>query len=304
MPNSDYNPAVHANLSNGVGFIEGEIVPISEAKIPILDWGFLHSDATYDVVHVWNNRFFRIEDHLDRFMNSMEKLNMAIDFDRGQIREILARCVKASGLKDAYVEMICTRGVPAANSRDPRRCKNRFYAFVVPFSWVATRQDQDRGVRLHISSVQRIAPQSVDPTIKNYHWLDLVRGQYDAYAEGADLAVLSDMHGNVVEGAGFNIFAVTGKTVVTPSKGVLKGITRKTAMELSEQIGLEVHERDVPAAELLSADEVFITSTAGGIMPIKFVNEQLIGNGLAENTVRLRELYWEAHQDPVLSQPV
>lgn len=291
-------------LSQGVGFIDGEIVPIAQARIPILDWGFLHSDATYDVVHVWNNRFFRLDAHLDRFMNGIEKLNMVLDFDRQQIARILAECVQASGLTNAYVEMICTRGIPAPNSRDPRTCKNAFYAFAVPFSWVVTREDEARGVRLHVSSVQRISPLSVDPTIKNYHWLDLVRGQYDAYVHDAELAVLVDAQGNVTEGAGFNVFAVHGKTVVTPAQGVLRGITRQTALELLMQMDLEIHEREVDTDDLTRADEVFISSTAGGIMSVRYVNNQPIGSGQIPVTTKLKELYWKAHEDPAFSKHV
>lgn len=295
---------VDTKLSAGVGFIDGVIVPISQARIPIMDLGFLHSDATYDVVHVWNHRFFRLDDHLDRFMDGMAKLHMTIEFDRSQIRQILRDCVRASGLKDAYVEMICTRGVAAPNSRDPRLCKNAFYAFVVPFAWIATPDKQDAGLSLYISSVQRIPPQSIDPTIKNYHWLDLVRGQYDAYDAGSDIAVLTDSRGNVLEGAGFNIFAIRGDHVATPSEGVLQGVTRKTAIELLPRMGLTLEERTLTTDEVLVADEVFITSTAGGIMPIKFINGRLIGSGLIDKTLRLRKMYWDAHLDPEFSEPV
>lgn len=300
VPISDSGPTAH----RGVGFIDGKIVPIAEARIPITDWGFLHSDATYDVVHVWDSHFFRLDDHLDRFMNGIERLHMSINFTREQIKNILARCVMASGLENAYVEMICTRGVPDGTSRDPRRCTNAFYAFVVPFSWVATPEKQKNGVRLYISEVKRISPQSVDPTIKNYHWLDLVRGQYEAFEYDADLAVLTNQDGNVVEGPGFNVFTITKNRVATPGTGVLKGITRKTAIELCTHLGLEVQERDVPIADVLSADEVFLTTTAGGIIPVKYVNDRTIGNGMATISSRLRDLYWEAHRDPRFSQPV
>jgi len=293
-----------SEFNAGAAYIDGNIVPISEARIPIMDWGFLHSDATYDVVHVWDGRFFRLNDHLDRFMTGVQKLNMTLELSREEMRDILARCVRATGLQRAYVEMICTRGIPAGNSRDPRTCRNRFYAFAIPFSWVATPEEQDRGIRLHISEVQRISPQSVDPTIKNYHWLDLVKGQFEAYAFNAHLSVLVDAGKHVVEGAGFNIFIIKGNTVSTPGTGVLEGITRKTAMELARQLNLDVEERPVHARELAEADEVFITSTAGGIMPIHSVDGKLVGSGRQDKTLQLRALYWEAHSDPALSEPV
>ena len=124
-------------FEKGVAFIDDEYVPISEAKLPILDWGFTRSDVTYDVVHVWKRNFFRLEDHLSRFTRSCEKLRLDPALSREQIRSVLFRCMHLSGLSDAYVELICTRGVPAPGSRDPRTCRNRFMAFAVPFIWGA-----------------------------------------------------------------------------------------------------------------------------------------------------------------------
>lgn len=114
-----------SHLKNGAAYIDGWIAPISEAKISILDWGFLHSDATYDVVHVGQGKFFRLDDHLNRFYSGMEKLHMSIPYDRDELRTILSNCVKASGLRDAYVEMITTRGQPQPGSRDPRTCSSK-----------------------------------------------------------------------------------------------------------------------------------------------------------------------------------
>ena len=100
------------DFSKGAAYIGKEIIPISEAKISILDWGFLHSDATYDVVHVWDGRFFRLDDHVERFFAGMEKLRMSIPYTRAELQLVLSSCVKASGLRQAYVEMITTRGLP------------------------------------------------------------------------------------------------------------------------------------------------------------------------------------------------
>src|ERR687898_3297713 len=121
--------------ANGAAFVDGQFVPIAEARVPTLDWGFLRSDATYDVAHVWRGAFFRLEDHLDRFVRGMERLRMSPPYGRAQIREILVECVRLSGLRDAYVEVVSTRGVPPPGSRDPRECENSLFAFAVPFVW-------------------------------------------------------------------------------------------------------------------------------------------------------------------------
>lgn len=290
---------------NGAAYVDGKLVRIEDANISMLDWGFLHSDATYDVVHVWNGKFFRLEDHLDRFERGMQRLRMNIGYDRAGIATILRSCVRAAQLDNAYVEMICTRGVPPPGARDPRLCTNRFFAFAVPFTWIATPEQRRDGLRLRISDVQRIAPQSIDPTVKNYHWLDLVRGLYDAYDQGDETVVLTDAQGGVVEGPGFNIFALIDGTLVTPSSGVLAGVTRLTAIEMAHKLEIPVEVRVLTANELRGAQEVFITSTAGGVMPVSWVDGRAVGvKGMGRQTARISEAYWTLHDDPSYSSPI
>ena len=175
----------------GCAYVNGEYVPPSEAKISIFDWGFLHSDATYDVAHVWQGRFFRLDDHLERFFASMARLRLDPGKTRDEVRAVMHECVRRATLRDAYVEVLCTRGRPAPGSRDPRSCKNQFMAFAIPFVWIADPAKQKRGIDLVVSDVQRIAPASVDPRVKNYHWLDMVMALFQAYDAGAETALLS-----------------------------------------------------------------------------------------------------------------
>ena len=289
----------------GVAYVDGAYVPLSEAKISVLDWGFLRSDATYDVVHVWQGRFFRLDKHLERFQRSVEKLRMTLPLGRAQLTEVLMECVRRAGLKDAYVEMICTRGHSPSYSRDPRDAVNNFLAFAIPFSSIADEEQRARGLNIAVSKIPRIPPQSVDPTVKNYHWLDLVAGLFEAYDRGAENVVLSDLDGNVTEGPGFNLFAVAGGAVQTPDWGVLEGITRATAMELCAELGVPVTEAPLSLDQLRGADEVFITSTAGGIMPVTRIDGQAVGDGKpGAFTARLTALYWDKHEDPAWTTPV
>ena len=108
-------------LPEGAAFIDGQILPIAQARIPILDVGFSRSDVTYDVVAVWNGSFFRLDDHLDRFERGCRELRLTLPLGRKRIVSILHELVRRTGLRDSYVEVICTRGVAQAGSRDPRR---------------------------------------------------------------------------------------------------------------------------------------------------------------------------------------
>jgi branched-chain amino acid aminotransferase len=290
---------------DGIAFLDGQYLPMSQAKVSVLDWGFLHSDATYDTVHVWKGRFFRLDLHLDRFFGGLEKLRMTIPFDREGVTKILHNCVALSGHRAAYVEMLCTRGASPTFSRDPRQAVNRFMAFAVPFGSVASAEQLQRGLRVAISNKVRIPPASIDPAIKNYHWLDLVRGLYDAYDRGAETALILDFNGNIAEGPGFNVFCVRDGKLSTPSIGVLPGITRRTVFDLCGEEGLAATATDVSVTALHEADEVFITSTAGGIMPVTEIDGVRVADGkVGAITSRLMALYWQKHADPAWSSQV
>ena len=278
--------------AKGIAFVDNEYIPVAEARLPLLDWGFLHSDVTYDVVSVWHRRFFRLEDHLRRFKQSCEKLHLNTGLSQDQIEEILATCVKRSGLDDAYVEMICTRGLPASGSRDPRQCSNRFMAFAIPYVWVVSPELQKRGARLFISDIPRIPPQSVDPTVKNFHWADLTRGLFQAYQQDCDTVVLVDMAGNISEGPGFNIFCVRDGEIVTPGGTVLEGITRTTVKELCDELRIPFRLGQLSPDDLRGSEEVFLSSTAGGVMPIRYVdNIELSSTNEGSISLRLKALY-------------
>jgi branched-chain amino acid aminotransferase len=289
----------------GAAFIEGEYLPVGEARLPLLDWGFIKSDCTYDVVGVWGGRFFRLDDHVERFHASMERLHLVCPYGRDEIAAILHDCVRLAGLRESYVEMITTRGLAPAGSRDPRDCENRFYALAIPYVWMVTPERQKVGINLTVSSVQRIPPESLDPRVKNFQWGDMVAGLFEAYGKGGETTVLIDRDANVTEGPGFNLFALIDGCLQTPRRGVLEGITRKTVVELAEAAGWPVEFVTLPAADLARAEEVFLTSTAGGVMPVARIDGRPVGVGRpGPVTQRIRELYWAAHEDPTYTTPV
>lgn len=127
------------DFTKGIAFINGTWVAIEDARIPLLDWGFLRSDANQDTISVWQGIFFRLDDHLARFSRNIAKLRMIGEFDAEARRAIVFECVRRTGFRDAFVQMIMTRGRPPIGVRDPRLCANQFYAFCVPYMWVATR---------------------------------------------------------------------------------------------------------------------------------------------------------------------
>jgi branched-chain amino acid aminotransferase len=281
----------------GAAYIKGAFVPIGQAAISVLDWGFTRSDVVYDVVHVYRGGFFRLEDHLNRFEHSMWARRLSLAEDRTAIADILNQCVSLSGLQDAYVAMVASRGRPRVfGSRRPADCDNHLIAYAIPWIDVIPKDVQARGAHLWIASMPRVPDDSVDPTVKNYQWNDLTSGLLEAHDHGFDTAVLCDAAGLVTEGPGFNVFIVKEGRVLTPDRGSLHGITRKSVLELCAELGIEARIAPVPRAVLEAADEVFTATTAGGVMPVSRVGGRILGNDRpGPISARLKEFYWAKH---------
>jgi branched-chain amino acid aminotransferase len=281
-------------MAEGVAFIGGKYVPADEANISVFDLGFSRSDVVYDVVSTWKGLFFRLDDHIDRFIRSCDGVRIRCPYREDEIKRILAECVHRADLQDAYVEVLTSRGRFASlGSRDLRQTTPTFIAYAIPYVWIAPLEKQHEGVHVYLAQTPRVPDASVSARYKSFHWADLTRAQHEALDSGADLAVLSGVTGNLAEGPGFNVFFVKDGKIFTPAVNVLEGITRLTVLDLASEIGILMETGDYPAGALRRADEAFLSSTAGGIMPVTRVNGKVLGNGKpGPISWRLRELYW------------
>jgi len=295
------------DLSMGAAWMNGKVLPISQAMIPVNDWGLVHSDITYDVVPVIDGAFFRFDEYLARFLSSMENLHLDPGMSKREIKAALHQMVGKSSLRDSYVAMVCSRGKPKiAGSRDPRDCENHFFAWCVPYVHIIKPEIVEQGATAWIAqNAYRIPENSVNPLVKNYHWGDFTQGIFEAKDKNYETVILLDYDGNVTEGPGFNVFAVKDKVLITPDKGVLAGVSRKTVLEMAEHLGINTSVRSLSVEELLEADEVFLSSSGGGVIPIIRVNETIFGNGASGPiSVQLNETYWkwttlEKYRDPI-----
>ena len=292
--------------SAGAAYIDGRYMPIGEATIPVTEWGYRRSDVTYDVVSVWDGAFFKLDDHMKRFCASMEWMRLQPRESADEIRGVLHELVRRSGLREAYVAMDCLRGSAPPNvRRHPANARNYLLAYAVPYVWLMPREVIDKGAHLIVSSIPRIPEVCVNPRAKNFNWGDMNRALFEAMDKGADNPILLDMDGNVTEGPGFNVFAVTNGVVATPDRGVLEGITRLAVIEMCGKLGLPCEVRRVPVDELRNADEVFISSTAGGVMGVTRLDERILGNGRpGPLTERLHESYWRFRREGWCAEPI
>lgn len=292
-------------VPEGMGYVDGTYRPIREIMVSIADLGYTQNAATYDVARVSNGKFFRLDWHLERFFQSAQGLYLPLQYTPEQVTEILRECVIRSGHENAFVWMGVMQGIPlTGNPRAYDEAETRFYAYSKGYYGISNEKgNQPTGVNISISNIQRIPPESVDPRLKNHDWLDTRRAQIEAKSQGYDTTVLIDSRGNVSEGPGFNVCAVRDGTVMTSKGNALEGITLRAIEMISDELEIPFERKDISPPELRSAEEVFLSSTSGGITPVLSIDRQpLSGTGVV--TARLIDAYWDKHTDPAWSLPV
>ncbi len=287
-----------ADFSAGAAWIDGAVVAISDARLPVTDWALIHGDATYDVVPVWEGAFFRLEDYLARFAASRAAWRFDIGLSDAEIASALHDMVAASGLRSAYVAMVAARGRPTIQgSRDPRDCANHFYAWCVPYIWVMRPEIAPDGRSLLVArSVRRIPDGCVDQRVKNYHWADFTMGLFEAKDAGFESVVLLAPDGLVSEGPGFNLFWMRDGALHTPARHCLHGVTRLTVLDIAAELGMPAIEGDYRLEDVLDAEELFISTSGGGPTWISRLRDAESGREIAfdaegATTARIRAAY-------------
>lgn len=294
-------------FSKGVAWVFGELFPLHEAKIPLLDQGFLRSDLTYDVPAVWDGRFFRLDDHMARLELSCKRLRLQMPLSTKEIKDVLIDMVAKSGIRDAFVELIVTRGFKSVREASEKGMTNHIYLVVMPYVWVMDPQVQlsANASAVVARTVRRIPPGSIDPTVKNLQWGDFVRGLFEARDREAMYPFLTDGDANLTEGSGFNICLIKGGVLYTPDRGVLEGVTRKTVFDVAKMHGIPYRLEVVPVSLAYEADEIFTCTTAGGIMPITSLDGRSIKDGkIGPLTTKIWDTYWALHSDPAYTTKI
>jgi branched-chain amino acid aminotransferase len=300
--------AERAEFWRSLAYADGAFVPLSGATVSLRDQGFMYSDMTYDVLQVWRGGIFRMADHLDRFFASMAGLRLEPPMGRGAIADMMMDLVRRSGLADALIYVACTRGEPPMGNRDPKRARTRILANIQPLVLRGSAEEFRRGWHaMIVDGVRRIPSDSVNPVWKNSHWGDLTRAQWIARDAGADTALLLDHAGNVTEGPGFNIVAVTRDGLLSPDSGVLEGIACRAIFEVAARLGIPARFGTLSPDVLRGADEAFVTMTSTGLFPVTRIDGAPIGPGrpgpvsvrLFNEILRLKDEGW--HMTPVIS---
>ena len=262
-------------MAESLVYINGELVPESEAKISVFDHGFLYGDGVFEGIRAYRGVVFKLREHIERLYDSAKFLRIEIPMSKEDLMEAILETVRRNGLSDCYIRVVVTRGVGDLGL-DPRKCKKPSIIIIArPMAPLLGK----RAVSLIISSVRRDGVDATNHQAKSLNYLNNILAKLEAINAGADDAVMLDSRGFVSEATGENIFIVKDERIMTPppTSGILSGITRDCVIELARRLGYEVVERELTPFDLLTADEVFLTGTAAEIVPVESVNGRKIG---------------------------
>lgn len=263
-------------------FIDGELLPPSEARISVFDHGLLYGDGVFEGIRVYNGRIFREQEHIVRIFESAKAIRLEIPMTAEQLGDAMYRTLEANNLrgKDAYIRLLVTRGVGLLGI-SIRRAACPSVIIIADKIALYPAEVYHRGLRCVVSSIMRNHHNALSPRVKSLNYLNNVLAKAEAHDAGADEAIMLNVFGRVSECTGDNIFVYKHGALVTPppSEGILEGVTRQVVIELARKRGIPVREDLLLRHDLYVAEECFATGTAAEIVPIVEIDKRPVGDG-------------------------
>ena len=264
-----------------------------ELSVSVMDHGFLFGDSVYEVVSTLNNQPCFLDKHLERLYNSAQAISLKIPHDKEWFEEHLESTLVAASNEESYIRIIVTRGVGEINI-DPSSCESPNIILMVTDVAEYSKSFYEKGIQVALVSIKRNPLDSLSPNIKTGNYLNNVLAKMEAEKLGSQDAIMVNPWGYLTEGTTSNLFFVCEGHILTPSIdcGILSGITREIIIQLAKENGLHIEEGKWPGAELLKADEIFLTGTIKKVMPVSHLDGRTVGLGKpGPITLKLLRLY-------------
>ena len=277
-------------MSDLIVYLNGDYLPIGEAKVSVLDRGFVFGDGVYEVIPVYHKQPFRLAQHLVRLQNSLDAVRIKNPCSNQQWEEILRNLISKNNFADQSIYLQVTRGVAKRDHFFPKDVQPTVFVMTNPLAAV----DRDTALRgIAAITLDDIRWQYCN--IKAITLLPNVLLRQQAADNGAYEAILI-RNGNVTEGAASNIFIVSNQVIKTPPKSplLLPGITRDLVVELAQLNQLACQEVSFSETELFNADEIWLTSSTREIFPVVTLNGKPVQTGKAGPlTSKMYDIYQE-----------
>ena len=277
-------------------YVDDRFVPASEASVSVFDHGLLYGDGIFESVRIREGVVCFQDRVIARLFRSAQAIGLDVQRSPDEIAELIHEGCHVNGLREAYQRLIVTRGVGSLGL-DPSGVPRPTVVLITQvFPGLYPPERIAAGLTLATSSLRRPGPEVLNPKVKSLNYLNNVLARAEAGRHGADEALMIDGRGFVSEATAVNLFLVEGGRVVTPPTAwVLPGITRAVVLELAAAEGIEAEERELTLYDVYNADEVFLTGTAAGVVPVTVVDGRQIGTGRpGPMALHLAEAFYEA----------
>ena len=246
----------------------------------VFDHGLLFGDGVYDTMFAHRRKIFRLKQHLARLRRSCDAIGLIPPYTDAELQRAVLMIARSNDLPEAYIKVMVTRGVGKQPLLDPRNCKPTVIVFVQPYLNQMPRARVAKGLSAKIANTRRMGASVLDPRVKSLNYLPFILARMEATQAGHDDALLLDDQGNVCEAAGSNLFIVERGQLRTPDRSILEGITRQAVLDLCNELGLISRQEILTTMDVTRADEVFLTSTVGGLMPVTSIEGYRVGEGV------------------------
>lgn len=283
-------------MTTGKACIDGEIVDVAEARVPVLDRGFLYGDSVFEVYRTYDGVPFAERAHLERLARSAERLMIPLSFSLESLADEVHATLKAAGQGDWYVRVVVTRGTGPL-TYDPTTATSPLRAIIVAPLRPYAASLYEQGAAVITLQASRPTDDGRAAGAKASNYLANLLAVHEAKERGAQEAIVLGRGGQLLEGASSNLFIVKAGVVRTPppQPGILVGITRATVLATCEKLGVPLEEAELYPDDLYAADEAFITSSIREVMPVVGADARVIGSGApGPVTQRLRKGYLRA----------
>lgn len=268
-------------------WMNGEWHDKSSAKVSVFDHGLLYGDGVFEGIRVYAGKIFKLQEHLDRLYDCAHAIMLKVPVPKADFGKIMEEAVTRSGLEEAYIRPIITRGVGDLGI-DPRNCEKPTMIIIVDKIAIWAPERYEQGLSVITAGTPIPHREALSPRVKSLNYLCHAMAKTEANIAGADEALMLDSAGHVAEGTGQNVFVVKNRVVRTPPlhAGILAGVTRNVVMELARDAGCDVRQEMLNRFDIYTADEAFLTGTASEIAPIRTYDGRVIGGGKAGPVTR------------------
>jgi branched-chain amino acid aminotransferase len=279
-------------------WMDGELVPWDEARVHVLTHSLHYGCGVFEGIRAYATAegpgVFRLTDHINRLFDSAKIFMIEVPFTRQQLVDAVKQTVVANKLQECYIRPLVYLGY---GEMGLLTLTSEVKVSIAVWPWGAYLGDEglEKGVRLKVSSWQRHDPNAIPPAAKGTGmYINSSMAKAEAVKAGYDEALLLSPQGYVSECTGENVFIVRGDRLVTPpvSAGALQGITQDSVARIARDLGAEVEFANLLRSDLYTADEAFLTGTAAEVVPIRSVDDRLVGDGApGPLTRKIQETY-------------